>query len=786
MFAIKNFKLAFSLIISFLFHSILIGQTANETLGSSAGSSITTGDYNVMVGDSAGKRLTSGSENVFVGEEAAPFVISGSRSVFIGKQAGYSLDNDWDNVIIGYQAGFNVSTYDNVMIGKQAGFSATTGTDNVIIGEEAGYNITDGDDNVIIGEDAGGALGTGNDNTAIGNHAMGSRYSFNSTYLGSYRNTAVGNEALHDIGDRSNCHHNTAVGDSAGIDNGGGDWNTYIGAGSGACNEYGDYNTFIGAYSGWDNNRTNDVSGVNHNTYVGFKSGYTNREGQFNVVMGSKADFRSTGYSVNDNVGNILLGYNALVDESYSIGIGYDCRIYGFKTIGIGPNINYMDNGTDYAIGIGADGYARDANNSVALGREFHLNSADNAIAIGAYDTITADYGMAIGYDASSSGEYASAFGYQSEVEGDSSMAFGYGATVPTGITNSIAFGTNATVGSSNSMVLGSASQPIRLGVGTTSPNQFASIDLGSNNNGLMLNRMSTGQLSTFESSLSSTEEGLTLYDTDNNQLLVWDGAAWINIGSNTDQQDLELTGNTLSLTNDASSIDLSGYLDNTDAQSLNLTGTILSISNGNSVDIVGATGPTGAQGSAGNDGAQGIQGPTGAQGPAGNDATDNQNLSINQYALSIDSGNTITLDTLFNDVYSDIADIIDIVDSLKERIDTLESQMSNIYDCACDSLVSKSPDVYFGNNRAKLYQNKPNPFNTNTTIDFYIPHLEENAFIEIRDIKGRLLMSKQIVEAGHGSVNLFKNMLSSGTYFYSLKLNGWVMDTKKMILLTE
>jgi len=48
-----------------------------------------------------------------------------------------------------------------------------------------------------------------------------------------------------------------------------------------------------------------------------------------------------------------------------------------------------------------------------------------------------------------------------------------------------------------------------------------------------------------------------------------------------TDDQDLELSGNTLSLTNDPTTVDLSGYLDNTDAQSLIMTGNVLTISGG-------------------------------------------------------------------------------------------------------------------------------------------------------------------------------------------------------------
>ena len=53
--------------------------------------------------------------------------------------------------------------------------------------------------------------------------------------------------------------------------------------------------------------------------------------------------------------------------------------------------------------------------------------------------------------------------------------------------------------------------------------------------------------------------------------------------------QDLNLTGNNLTITNNSTptTIDLSLYMDNTDAQTLSLTGNTLSISNGNNVTLV-------------------------------------------------------------------------------------------------------------------------------------------------------------------------------------------------------
>ena len=48
-------------------------------------------------------------------------------------------------------------------------------------------------------------------------------------------------------------------------------------------------------------------------------------------------------------------------------------------------------------------------------------------------------------------------------------------------------------------------------------------------------------------------------------QVMTTDGAGVVSFQSPSDNQDLSLSGNTLSLTNDATTVDLSGYMDNTD-----------------------------------------------------------------------------------------------------------------------------------------------------------------------------------------------------------------------------
>ncbi|PIE00259.1 MAG: hypothetical protein CSA81_13920, partial [Acidobacteria bacterium] len=132
-----------------------------------------------------------------------------------------------------------------------------------------------------------------------------------------------------------------------------------------------------------------------------------------------------------------------------------------------------------------------------------------------------------------------------------------------------------------------------------------------------------------------------------NNQVAKWNGGAWICANdNNVDVQDLSLTGNTLSLTNDPTTVDLSSYLDNTDVlaslscstnqvakysggawicaaddntdeQTLSLSGDTLSLVNGGDVDL-----------------------------SAYRDNTDNQTLSYNPATnqLTIANGNDVVL----------------------------------------------------------------------------------------------------------------------------------------------
>ena len=225
--------------------------------------------------------------------------------------------------------------------------------------------------------------------------------------------------------------------------------------------------------------------------------------------------------------------------------------------------------------------------------------------------------------------------------------------------------------------------------------------------------------------------------------------------GIGTDAQDLSLSTNTLSLTNDGTPVDLSGYLDNTDAQTVSLTGTTLAISNGNNVDL------------------------SSLQDGIGTDAQDLTSavLSGNVLEIEIENGNSVSVDLspVLSSLQAEINTQSDMITALVARIEAIEA-------CACGGTLAIE-GIQNKSSNFKLSQNKPNPFNGETKIDFKIPSDIQKAYIKIYDSNGKTLQKIAITQRGEGSITYDNDRFSSGLYYYSLFADNIKVDTKKMLL---
>lgn len=118
---------------------------------------------------------------------------------------------------------------------------------------------------------------------------------------------------------------------------------------------------------------------------------------------------------------------------------------------------------------------------------------------------------------------------------------------------------------------------------------------------------------------------------------------------------------------------------------------------------------------------------------------------------------------------------------------DTIPGDISEIQQCI------KTPVLSTGINNNKkvlpinceLYQNYPNPFNPKTNIKFAVSK-NGNVELKVFDITGKqaLAVFNGYMKPGYYNAEIDGTNLSSGVYFYRLRFEDIVYDTKKMILI--
>lgn len=130
------------------------------------------------------------------------------------------------------------------------------------------------------------------------------------------------------------------------------------------------------------------------------------------------------------------------------------------------------------------------------------------------------------------------------------------------------------------------------------------------------------------------------------------------------------------------------------------------------------------------------------------------------------------------------------LIEAIKEqnrKINQLETDLTN----CCQKRVNPSGTSNrtispIENNNLEttnwLAQNKPNPFNKETVIEYNIVQ-EGKGSILIFDMNGKLLKTIPVKIPGKGSLTITANDLPAGMYFYTLVVNDNEVDTKKMIL---
>ncbi len=126
-----------------------------------------------------------------------------------------------------------------------------------------------------------------------------------------------------------------------------------------------------------------------------------------------------------------------------------------------------------------------------------------------------------------------------------------------------------------------------------------------------------------------------------------------------------------------------------------------------------------------------------------------------------------------------------------QQKIESLEKTLSAC--CNTGKLRSAEASMQSGHdyanamelNDAKMivYQNVPNPFNENTTIQCYIPQNIQKVQLCIYDMQGVQVKCLPVPERGTSNVQIEAGQLTAGIYTYILIGDGKTSEAKQMIL---
>jgi hypothetical protein len=114
-------------------------------------------------------------------------------------------------------------------------------------------------------------------------------------------------------------------------------------------------------------------------------------------------------------------------------------------------------------------------------------------------------------------------------------------------------------------------------------------------------------------------------------------------------------------------------------------------------------------------------------------------------------------------------------VDNLKSIVLAMQSQMLN------GSIAQQqSSQIIEAGSSARLEQNTPNPFSSNTIIRYYIPSNANSAQIIVSDVSGHELKTISLSK-GVGQTAITAGTLAAGNYNYTLIVDGKKVDAKHM-----
>jgi trimeric autotransporter adhesin len=694
------------------------------------------GTSNFFAGPNAGNLATTGTFNAGIGNQAMELNTTGSNNTALGYTALRNNTLGGRNVAVGLQALYNnTSGGYNTAIGERTMYLNKAGIYNTAIGSTSLYSNTTGASNTGLGYRALYANTTGYSNVAIGVAAL----SINTTGSGTI---AIGDSALLK---NNNNYHNVAVGSKALMNTTTGYYNVAVGYQALYSNTVSGYNTALGYQALYAT-----TGSAYDNTGTGYQALYATTTGSRNTANGVWALLNNTTGSNNVADGVYALQLNTTGSDNVASGFYAAFYSKGSSNVAIGSHALFTNSG---------------GNNLVAIGDSALYNQNGGSgfnTAIGSkasYSNTTGTYQTAVGYQAlyKNTASYSNtAVGYQAMYSNTTgSYNTGYGLYANFGNTTgsfNVGIGLDALnrnfTGSSNT-ALGSYANVNVDGLTNATAIGYNAIATASNQ--VVLGSTSVTSVKAagsfviysdgrYKKDVNENVPGLAFinmlrpvtYHYDITGLNKRIGAKADNTSSRQADKEADAAERTSPAEDAAISVKEKKLYTGFVAQEVDAAAKKLNY------DFSGVYQPQGE-----------------------NDA----------YGLS----------------YSDF--VVPLVKAIQELTARDSAKDAKIYSLMArienlESVLKIPSSVNSSLSSSSVGQNSPNPFRGNTVISYNVPQGLNTAQIVVYDAAGKTLKQINISGQGRGTVNLDATTLPSGTYHYSLYINGKVVDTKKMVLI--
>lgn len=681
---------------------------------------------------------------------------AGGNNVAIGAGA-LNTNNGISNIAIGNNALFSVTStaLNNVGLGYNALYTNSTGASNVAIGSSALYSNTAGFANIALGHGALQQNTTGQRNVGIGFESL--KNNTNASF-----NTAVGYIALRD---NTTGRGNTAIGYAAMLLNTTGRHNTALGD-SALFRNNGQRNTANGAFSLWQNTTGND------NTTQGANSLAANTTGFSNVSMGSSALLTNTTGSLNTALGFESMRNNTTAYHNTAIGNStLRSNTTGYFNVAIGSNAATLNTTGHSNVAIGGNAMQQNINgySSVSIGKDALREDKvpQNTVAIGDSALL---YNQSIG--GGINGKYNTAVGSKAginNVDGSLNTAIGYIAL------------SNQSSASGSTAVGARALDDLRDGNWNTAVGNDAGVNLSSGNSNTFLGHSSGTTVSNVN---NSTAIGDFSAVTANNQVRVGfefttsigGSVDWTTLSDGRFKRQVKENVPGLSFINKLKTVtyaidtkELTHFLHSGQMEEFKKAGVdfdVMAEQSGKGKSIYSGFIAQEVEQAAKSIGYE----------FSGVDAPKNEN---DYYGLRYGQF-VVPLVKAVQELSKQNEDLKAIVAAQQLQINEILQKFDN-NQSAQTSAGSSQTAILKTSDGASLQQNKPNPYNNATVVNFSLPGHYTSAMIVVTDMYGKTIQRTNV--AGSTSLRIAAGSLASGSYNYSLIVDGNIISTKTMVI---